>query len=130
MYTVEFNYARHRIRYVPLIPIGLKSKDEWVEVWAYVDSGAFYTIFDDKVAELLGIELYKGRKMLAVVGDGSFIPFYLHKLQIRLGEDEFAMEVGFSSKLGVGFNLLGMNLFDRYKVTFDNKAKKVIFERE
>ena len=67
--------------------------------------------------------------MLAVVGDGSFIPFYLHKLQVRLGEDEFTMEEGFSPKLGVGFNLLGMDLFDRYKVTFDNKAKKVIFEK-
>jgi len=81
MYTVEFNYARHRIRYVPIIPISLRSKDGWIEVWAYVDSGAFY------------------------------------------------MEVGFSPKLGVGFNLLGMDLFDRYKVTFDNKAKKVIFEK-
>jgi len=129
MYTVEFNYARHRIRYVPIIPISLRSKDGWIEVWAYVDSGAFYTIFDDKIAELLGIEITKGRKMLAVVGDGSFIPFYLHRLQVRLGEDEFTMEVGFSPKLGVGFNLLGMDLFDRYKVTFDNKAKKVIFEK-
>ena len=34
----------------------------------------------------------------------------------------------FSSKLGVGFNLLGMDLFDRYRVVFDNIAKKIIFE--
>ena len=25
------------------------------------------------------------------------------------------MKIGFSSKLGVGFNLLGMNVFDRYR---------------
>lgn len=67
---------------------------------------------------------------MAVVGDGSFIPFYLHKIKMRIGEDEFEIEVGFSAKLGVGFNLLGMNLFDRYKVTFDNQAKRVTFERE
>jgi predicted aspartyl protease len=94
-----------------------------------VDSGAFYSIFDDKVAELLGIEVQEGKRMLAVVGDGSFIPFYLHKVRIKLEEDEFEMEIGFSAKLGVGFNLLGMDLFDRYKVTFDNALKKVIFER-
>jgi len=129
MHFVEFDYARHRRRDVPLIPIRLRSKNSWVEIWAYVDSGAFYSIFDDKVAELLGIEVYKGKKMLAVVGDGSFIPFYLHKMRMRLEEDEFEMEVGFSAKLGVGFNLLGMDLFDRYKVTFDNAAKKVTFER-
>lgn len=129
MYSVEFDYARHRKRDIPLIPISLRSKNSWVEVWAYVDSGAFYTIFDDKVAELLGIEVHEGRRMLAVVGDGSFIPFYLHKMRMRLEEDEFEMEVGFSAKLGVGFNLLGMDLFDRYKVTFHSGVKKVIFER-
>jgi len=129
MYSVEFDYARHRKRAIPLIPISLRSKNSWVEVWAYVDSEAFYSIFDDKVAELLGIELEEGKRMLAVVGDGSFIPLYLHKVQMKLEEDEFEMEIGFSAKLGVGFNLLGMDLFDRYKVTFDNAAKKVVFER-
>jgi len=39
------------------------------------------------------------------------------------------MKIGFSPKLGVGFNILGMDLFDRYKVSFDNRIKKVIFER-
>lgn len=58
--------------------------------------GAFYSLFDDKVAELLGIQLEQGKRLLAVVGDGSFIPFYL---------------------------------FDRYRVTFDNQAKRVSFER-
>ena len=129
MYSVEFDYARHRKRAVPLIPISLRSKNSWVEVWAYVDSGASYSIFDDKVAELLGIELEDGKRMLAVVGDGSFIPLYLHKVRMKLEEDEFEMEIGFSAKLGVGFNLLGMDLFNRYKVTFDNAAKKVVFER-
>lgn len=27
--------------------------------------------------------------MLAVIGDGSFIPFYLHKVRMKLEEDEF-----------------------------------------
>ena len=67
--------------------------------------------------------------MLAVVGDGSFIPFYLHQVMIKLGNDEFMVKIGFSPKLGVGFNILGMDLFDRYKVSFDNRIKKVIFER-
>ena len=67
--------------------------------------------------------------MLTVVGDGSFIPIYLHIVGMRIGEDEFGMKIGFSSKLGVGFNLLGMNPFDRYRVIFDNRAKKVVFER-
>ena len=57
-------------------------------------------------------------------------PFYLHRIGVKLGKDESEMAIVFSAKLGVGFNLLGMNLFDRYRVTFDNKLKRVILERD
>ena len=120
MYSITFDYARHRLRDIPLIPVSLKGEQGWAEIWAYLDSGAFYSLFDDKVADLLGIELTQGRRMLAVVGDGSFIPFYLHRIGVKLANDE----------LGVGFNLLGMDLFDKYRVTFDNKLKRVILERD
>jgi len=125
MSIIEFDYVYHRKRYVPLIPVSIKTREgEWIEIWAYVDSGAFYSIFDDKIAELLNIDLLKGKRMLAVVGDGSFIPFYLHQVMIKLRDDEFMMKIGFSPKLGVGFNILGMDLFDRYKVSFDNRIKR------
>ena len=129
MRSIEFGYARHRRRDVPLIPVSLRTGGKWKEVWAYVDSGSFYSIFDDKVAEILEINLAAGEKVLAVVGDGTFIPIYLQTVGMRIGEDEFSMKIGFSSKLGGGFNLLGMDVFDRYRVIFDNIAKKVIFER-
>ena len=130
MSIIEFNYVYHRKRFVPLIPISLRTKEgEWVEIWAYVDSGAFYSIFDDKIAALLNLDVLRGKRMLAVVGDGSFIPFYLHKVGVKLREDEFTMKIGFSPKLGVGFNILGMDLFDEYKISFDNRIKKVIFKR-
>jgi len=128
MRLIEFKYALHRQRDVPIIPVGLRTSGKWKEVWAYIDSGSFYTIFDDKVAEMLEINLTAGEKVLAVVGDGSFIPIYLHRVGIRIEDDEFDMRIGFSPKLGVGFNLLGMDIFDRYRVTFDNRTKKVIFE--
>lgn len=128
MRSIEFGYARHRRRDVPLIPVSLRTGGKWKEVWAYVDSGSFYSIFDDKVAEILDIDFSAGERILAVVGDGSFIPIYLHMVGICIGEDEFGMKIGFSRKLGVGFNLLGMDVFDRYRVIFDNRVKKVIFE--
>ena len=128
MHTLEFNYARHPRRDIPLIPIKLRTTGKWREVWVYVDSGSFYSIFDEKIAEILDIDIYEGEKLFAVVGDGSFIPIYFHKVGIKFADYEFGMKVAFSSKLGVGFNLLGMDFFDYFRVTFDNKMKKVIFE--
>ena len=75
------------------------------------------------------LDLTAGERILAVVGDGSFIPIYLHTIGVRIGDDEFGMKIGFSSKLGVGFNLLGMDVFDRYKVIFNNRRRRLIFER-
>jgi len=114
VYSITFDYARHRLRDIPLIPVSLKGRQGWLEIWAYLDSGAFYSLFDDKVADLLGIQLTRGQRTLAVVGDGSFIPLYLHRIEVKLDKDDFEMMMGFSAKLGVGFNLLGMDLFDRY----------------
>jgi len=67
----------------------------------------------EKIAELLALELITGEKILSMAGDGSFIPIYLHKVGILIGEDEFGMKKGFSSKSRVGFNLPGMDIFDQ-----------------
>jgi hypothetical protein len=86
-----------------------------------------HSIFDAGTAEVLGLELRGGRQQFAVVGDGGTIPFYLHPVAIQLGPDQFRMEIGFSDRLGVGFNLMGLAVFSRYRVTFDGRAKRVAF---
>jgi hypothetical protein len=54
---------------------------------------------------------------MIVVCDGSFIPIYLHDLTIRIGDWDVTAPVGFSERLGVGFNLLGRaGIFDQFQV--------------
>jgi hypothetical protein len=43
---------------------------------------------------------------MIVVGDGSYIPIYLHDLAIKIGEWQVAAPIGFSERLGAGFNIL------------------------
>lgn len=67
---------------------------------------------------------------MIVVGDGSFIPTYLHDLPIQIGTSELTVPVGFSERLGVGFNLLGRTgVFDQFQVCFNDRARKVTFEK-
>ena len=50
---------------------------------------------------------------------------------MKIGEVEFKAEVGFSERLGVGFNLLGRkDVFEIFKVCFDDRKKIVSFLRE
>jgi hypothetical protein len=86
-----------------------------------------FSIFDAGTAEVLGLKLRAGRQQFAVVGDGGTIPFYLHPVTVQLGADWFRMEMGFSDRLGIGFNLMGLDVFSRYRVTFDGRAKRLTF---
>ncbi len=128
MHSIEFEYSLYKGLRVPLIPVEIKGKDGWHELWAFVDSGATYSIFEAKVSEMLGIDFRKGKKLMIIVGDGSYIPVYFHKIQIRIGDVEFSTDIGFSERLGVGFNLLGRkDVFERFKVCFSDRENLISF---
>jgi hypothetical protein len=65
----------------------------------------FFFQTDD--AYRIGIDWEKGSSQMIVVGDGSFIPPYIHNLAIHIGEWQITAPIGFSERLGVGFNILG-----------------------
>ncbi len=125
---MKFPYTVQRGKLLPIIPIELKYKKEWFEFEVYVDSGAGFSIFHSDVAYILGLTIEKGDKGYVTVGDGSQIPVYYHKVDTRIGEYEFKATIGFSKRLGIGFNILGQkDFFDKFKICFDNKEWVVEF---
>ncbi len=117
--TVKFNYTEFQGRLLPIIPIRVRGR-EWVEFRAFVDSGAEYSIFQAEMAEILGLRLEDGEGSYVTVGDGSQIKVYIHRVNVRLADEEFEASIGFSRHLGIGFNIIGrLDIFDRFKVCFD-----------
>jgi hypothetical protein len=50
-------------------------------------------------------------------------------LPIQIGSSRITAPVGFSERLGVGFNLLGRTgVFNQFEVCFDDHACKVTFQ--
>jgi hypothetical protein len=97
---------------------------EWIGFQAYVDSGASYSLFHADAAKILGIDYKTGRKVYITVGDGRRIPTYIFKLPVKFSNLKFKAIIGFSKKLGVGFNLLGRaDFFDRFKICFSDRNK-------
>jgi predicted aspartyl protease len=124
-----FYYKSLRRRLAPLITIGVKIGEDWYPVEVYVDSGAAYTLLHTQIAEGIGFNYRSGNGIYLQVGDGSFIPVYLHDLQVQVGSEQFTAKVGFSEKLGVGFNLLGRTgIFDRFKICFQENQRILTFE--
>jgi len=67
---------------------------------------------------------------MIVVGDGSFIPIYVHDLSIQIDQWQITVSVGFSERLGVGFNILGRKgVFDQFQVCFNDRTRKVTFQK-
>ncbi|MBI3193149.1 MAG: retropepsin-like domain-containing protein [Ignavibacteriae bacterium] len=128
MRSIKFDYSYYKGTHVPIIPIEIKQKNTWFRLWAFVDSGATYSLFSIEEAHTLGLDLHDAHKRYIVVGDGSFIPALFVKIKMRIGYIEHNVEVGFSDKLGIGFNLLGRkDVFEQFKVCLSDKEKVVSF---
>ena len=126
MSLIEFPYTIHKHYLMPIIPVLIAGHKFWV----FVDSGATFSILGIDDARRMGIDWEKGRHQMIVVGDGSFIPTYFHDLTIKIGTYEIVAPVGFSERLGLGFNILGRSgIFDEFQVCFNDHTRKVTFEK-
>jgi hypothetical protein len=110
---------------MPIVPVTIRDH----KVWVYVDSGATFTVIGAGEARDMGIDWQSGRRQMIVVGDGSFIPTFFHDLPVQIGGIEITAPIGFSERLGVGFNLLGRTgVFNRFEVCFNDHNCKVTFQ--
>lgn len=94
-----FRYKSIRGKLAPIITIGIKPVGIWYPIEVYVDSGAAYTLLHSQMAEGMGFDYLAGERVFLQVGDGSFIPVYLHDLELQVGPEQFLAKVGFSEKL-------------------------------
>lgn len=128
MRPLTFPYLEYKGYFSPIIPVGLNFEKKEIISLAYVDSGATYSIFNIAEAARLGLDYQKGQEILITVGDGGLIPVYLWQIKAKIEEIEFPATVGFSPKLGVGFNLLGRkSFFEEFDVCFSESKKEVVF---
>ena len=122
--SIAFPYQFYKGIFSPVIPIEING----TRIDAYVDSGAFFSIFKVEVAQYLGINYQSGLRGSIMVGDGNLIPVFFHSLAMKIGNISFKATIGFSPKLGVGFNLLGrQDVFNRFKIIFDDQKQSITF---
>ena len=128
MRPIIFPYKIYRGLASPIVPIGLHGPRGWRQSEAYVDSGAFVSIFTVAEADRIGVPYETGKEHLITVGDGSLIRVYLHQLLIQIGDQRLRATIGFAPRLGVGFNLMGrQDIFTHFDVTFRDARRQIVF---
>ena len=68
--------------------------------------------------------------MVATVGTGVMMRFFLHPVTIQMRRVRIRLEVGFSAELRIGFNILGLDVSEQFnQVTFNSLNRCLMFTR-
>lgn len=121
---ISFKYKFTNYGYFPIVAITVfgKRKDK---ISALIDSGASMSVFNEQTANILGIEIEKG-KYRDFISAGGRVGGYIHELKIEIANKTFICPIVFSRELKSSLNLLGRdNFFEKFKITFDEKKKCV-----
>lgn len=112
-----------------MIPVTLFGRSTSFKTAAYVDSGAFCSIFHSEILAALQLPKGQGRVRMLKAADGKFIRAYSFLLSVQIDDTKIRAPVAFSDELTVGFNLLGRQaIFSSFdEVAFRERDKQVIF---
>lgn len=109
----------------PIIPIVLSSKTSFIIYAALVDSGSDYCIFSIELAYALGINLAKNKIEIQGIGKDK-VYGYWGKVEARVGDIDFKMNVIFAEISEFGHGLLGQKgFFDNFIVKFDRAKEEI-----
>lgn len=113
----------------PIIPISIYTPDNEVGYFAMVDSGADINLFPAELGEFLGLDIESGtEKTVAGIVQGESRPYYLHAIEIEVGDHRFTTQAGFMPDLSKnGYGLLGQHgFFDQFERIVFKKKEDVI----
>lgn len=124
--SISYKYKSVGVdRYRPIIPIDIEL-NEIIRYEVLVDSGADYCMFDEEVAEAIGIEDIATGKMFTFGGvTGDKKVGYWHTVTLSIKGCTYQTKVGFSAEMrDDGYGIVGQKgFFDRFSIIFDYSNK-------
>ena len=111
----------------PVAEIKLKGKNGWITLNPYIDSGADTTLIPFSIGEFLGLT-YKENEVTKIAGVAGFTKAVRKKVKASIGEKEFSLTLTWAMTENVPALLGRKDVFDNFKITFNQKEEEVIFE--
>ncbi|MCG2826736.1 MAG: hypothetical protein L6265_09115 [Thermoplasmatales archaeon] len=130
---VRFNYRKQKSKAFGTVyrPMGeiLLIYERKVKETFYIDSGADVTLIPRSVGELLGLKIKDDDKIIDLYGIGdAAISAVIKGIKIKIGEHEIPVRIGWALTEKIPLILGRMDIFNRFKILFDEKKKEIMFE--
>lgn len=119
--VVKDSHQKIHIAFRPLIPLYVSKGEKRFLSYGLVDSGADVCLFESTFCKKLGLKLTTGKKQtLRGVGKEE-ITFYLHPVNLKIGDYSVTTEIGFSDEIShIPFAILGQKgFFENFLVAFN-----------
>jgi len=114
--------------YRPVATIYLQAKNErWRGFTLYADSGADITLLPKSACKGLGYKLKTGKSGYVGGITRGKIKVYVHQLNTKLGEETFKARIAFAQTENIPPLLGRTDIFDQFKVCYNNKQKETTF---
>jgi len=99
-----------------------KRRKKWQPLEMVIDSGADYSLFPKKYAEILGVDLFRECTAQTTLGIGGAETVYQYKsLPIKVGTWEKPIPVGFLERNDIPPLLGRLECLETLRLTFENK---------
>jgi len=127
---MKFYYKKYGTQTLrPVIPVKLKNNNVVIGYEVLVDSGADLCIFDEEIAEAIGIDVKNGmpQEVFGVGGKASI--YYLHVVEIEVGGWTYKIKAGFMPNVAgriIPYGIVGQRgFFENFVVKFDLTKEEV-----
>ena len=112
----------------PVADVVLEYKNQTVEVIMYIDSGADITMIPLETGKAIGLKQKPEDEILEIKGvSGSGVPYILKKATIILNGKKLKIRLAWALIEEVPLLLGRMDIFPKFKITFDEKKELIIF---
>lgn len=128
---IEFDYRQERLHTGETIfrPVAkvylLKSGNEWIAEYFYVDSGADYTLIPYRMGRFLGLERIAS-EVKEIGGVGGVIGARFAVVPMKMDEYRFDCTIAWAQIERVPFLLGREDIFEHFDITFQQRNKKTI----
>lgn len=117
-------YTRYKVQTelvrLPLVSVRLACNRKRIKVWALIDSGADFCVFNGDIASLLAIDLKKGKPLdiIGVVGGSTLA--WIHQINLELeGYPSINIKAAFTETGIPDLSLVGqIGFFDNFQIRF------------